>query len=270
MTSLLAAAPGQPRMSQMLPTVKCSDCAQPVPLDELGEHKCAPAPPVPKLPPKAAAPAPTPKPAPVPAPAPTVAPTLPRSSRNPEDLLPARLKNLVAPPAAASARTGRAPSPSPAPAPAPAVTRQPSAPDAARRADRPSLDIRALQPPRGADATRERERSTTVRSNTAPSRIPQLPSPGVALSPLSPSPVDPRLAFGDEEEVETRSGGEAGMAGVGRRGFAAAARAAMMVSSFGQAPSVATRTPSQTEGRRVPPALDTRPRTNSEASPGPC
>lgn len=33
------------RMSQLLPTVKCSTCAQPVPLSSLGEHVCAPMPP---------------------------------------------------------------------------------------------------------------------------------------------------------------------------------------------------------------------------------
>ncbi|KAG1756432.1 uncharacterized protein EDB91DRAFT_1076469 [Suillus paluster] len=32
-------ASGPPRISQLLPTVKCSDCLQPVPLAELGDHK---------------------------------------------------------------------------------------------------------------------------------------------------------------------------------------------------------------------------------------
>jgi hypothetical protein len=36
-----------------------------------------------------------------------------------------------------------------------------------------------------------------------------------------------------EVGIDTKTGGEAGMAGVGRRGFAAAARAAMFVSPAG-------------------------------------
>ncbi|EAU88673.2 hypothetical protein CC1G_01046 [Coprinopsis cinerea okayama7 len=50
-SAMLAPAPGGPgRISQLLPTVKCSNCNQPVPLSELGDHVCAPAPPVPTLP----------------------------------------------------------------------------------------------------------------------------------------------------------------------------------------------------------------------------
>ncbi|TFK30154.1 hypothetical protein FA15DRAFT_699705 [Coprinopsis marcescibilis] len=48
---MLAATPQGPgRISQLLPSVKCSNCNLPVPLSELGEHICAPAPPVPSLP----------------------------------------------------------------------------------------------------------------------------------------------------------------------------------------------------------------------------
>ena len=35
---------GEGRISQVLPTVKCSDCNRPVPIHELGEHICAPPP----------------------------------------------------------------------------------------------------------------------------------------------------------------------------------------------------------------------------------
>ena len=38
------------RISQLLPTVKCSNCNALVPMTDLGEHICAPAPPVPKPP----------------------------------------------------------------------------------------------------------------------------------------------------------------------------------------------------------------------------
>ncbi|KZT71289.1 hypothetical protein DAEQUDRAFT_724238 [Daedalea quercina L-15889] len=37
------------RISQILPSVKCSNCSQPVPIHELGEHVCAPAPAMPAL-----------------------------------------------------------------------------------------------------------------------------------------------------------------------------------------------------------------------------
>ncbi len=39
----LAPNPPTERISQLLPTVKCSSCAQPVPLDQLGNHVCPPA-----------------------------------------------------------------------------------------------------------------------------------------------------------------------------------------------------------------------------------
>ncbi|KAL1743450.1 hypothetical protein HDZ31DRAFT_21931, partial [Schizophyllum fasciatum] len=70
MASLLAPRAQEPRISQLLPTVKCSNCNQPVPLTELGEHTCEAAPPLP-TPPK-------------PATSPTVA-----------SFLPQRLQNLV-------------------------------------------------------------------------------------------------------------------------------------------------------------------------------
>ncbi|KAI0082836.1 hypothetical protein K474DRAFT_1702811 [Panus rudis PR-1116 ss-1] len=48
--SLAAPAPAPERISQILPSVKCSSCNQPVPISELGDHVCAPAPPLPKPP----------------------------------------------------------------------------------------------------------------------------------------------------------------------------------------------------------------------------
>ncbi|KAF9532197.1 hypothetical protein CPB83DRAFT_903757 [Crepidotus variabilis] len=59
--SLLSPTSTQPkeRISQLLPTVKCSTCHKPVPLTDLGEHLCSgPPPPVPPAP----APAPAPNP----------------------------------------------------------------------------------------------------------------------------------------------------------------------------------------------------------------
>ncbi|KAH7908878.1 hypothetical protein BJ138DRAFT_304714 [Hygrophoropsis aurantiaca] len=69
-----AQAPGPtPRISQLLPTVKCSSCSQPVPFSELTEHICPPQPPLPlqqNLKP-------------------------PASPRSPSSLLPSRLQSLV-------------------------------------------------------------------------------------------------------------------------------------------------------------------------------
>ena len=52
MAAMLQTTPkNQPgRISQLLPTVKCSSCNKPVPLDELGDHTCSTPPPVPTLP----------------------------------------------------------------------------------------------------------------------------------------------------------------------------------------------------------------------------
>ncbi len=55
------------------------------------------------------------------------------------------------------------------------------------------------------------------------------PVVGPGMSPMQ-GPFSPVI------EVDTKSGGEAGMAGVGRRGFAAAARAAMFAQSMGPPP----------------------------------
>jgi hypothetical protein len=44
--------------------------------------------------------------------------------------------------------------------------------------------------------------------------------------------------YSPESEIDTKIGGEAGMAGVGRRGFAAAARAAMFVAPHHVAPDL--------------------------------
>ncbi|KAI9283853.1 hypothetical protein BC943DRAFT_94770 [Umbelopsis sp. AD052] len=39
----------EPRISQILPNVTCSDCGLPVELRKLGEHVCSSAPPLPPL-----------------------------------------------------------------------------------------------------------------------------------------------------------------------------------------------------------------------------
>ena len=49
------------------------------------------------------------------------------------------------------------------------------------------------------------------------------------MDPRPSFPPDQTFVPPAERGIDTKSGGEAGMAGVGRRGFAAAARAAMFV-----------------------------------------
>lgn len=66
-------------------------------------------------------------------------------------------------------------------------------------------------------------------SSTVP--FPSLPAVSFPLPSTNPQVMRPsqRLpAMMSEREIDTKCGGEAGMAGVGRRGFAAAARAAML------------------------------------------
>ncbi|KAI6166943.1 hypothetical protein EDD17DRAFT_1752278 [Pisolithus thermaeus] len=62
-----------PRLSQLLPTVKCSNCSQPVPLTDLSDHVCPPQPPLPPL------------------------QRLPTFSNPPSSFLPQRLQNIVSP-----------------------------------------------------------------------------------------------------------------------------------------------------------------------------
>lgn len=59
-------------------------------------------------------------------------------------------------------------------------------------------------------------------------------------------------------DIDTKSGGEAGMAGVGRRGFAAAARAAMMANTMSHALNIGTRAPSPFLHMDAVPGMDGR------------
>ncbi|KAJ3492091.1 hypothetical protein NLI96_g217 [Meripilus lineatus] len=62
-------------------------------------------------------------------------------------------------------------------------------------------------------------------------------SPYGTMSPVVGPGMSPMQApFSPVVEVDTKTGGEAGMAGVGRRGFAAAARAAMFAQTMGPPP----------------------------------
>ncbi|KAH8106809.1 hypothetical protein BXZ70DRAFT_997738 [Cristinia sonorae] len=72
MAQLLSPTQGPARISQILPTVKCSNCNAPVPISELGEHVCSKPPPMPSLRP-------------------------PMSPRSASDFLPQKYANLVSP-----------------------------------------------------------------------------------------------------------------------------------------------------------------------------
>ena len=315
--SLNSPPPG--RISQLLPTVKCSNCNAPVPLTELGEHICDAVPPLPKPPP------------------------------SPSSLLPARLQGLVSrsnsqspqvtlPANAASSPPRRGtpsinvpPSPrSNGPAPSPSFVRKDSAQlspgwSQSHTSSRLSSDkgssrnVPLAERLRSASAAgrdppkpfAERERTYSSSSARPEPSLP-LPSPNRALRDMAPSNAlrssDARPSLDDRRpsldsrgqsnfrsrpsfdsrppyesvqplprknsyalesnklslpssplpppsspnppqsplppptpQPDTKIGGEAGMAGVGRRGyFAAAARAAMFTATAGHAAGVAS------------------------------
>lgn len=107
----------------------------------------------------------------------------------------------------------------------------------------PAADTAPLRP-RASTSTRGPSPEPSVIYSTAhpqagPSRGPQLNlsinvGPGAYLPGQQPStPVGGLMSPQGHVEIDTKTGGEAGMAGVGRRGFAAAARAAMFASQMG-------------------------------------
>ncbi|KAJ7709766.1 hypothetical protein B0H17DRAFT_999168 [Mycena rosella] len=280
---MLMSKPSQPppgRISQLLPSVKCSNCNLPVPMAELGEHICAPAPPLPTLSiPKTS----------LNIPKPTMSPGAAAS------LLPQRLQGLVQRPA---------PPRNPLPPPSP---RSPSSSLGGSRNDR--LNINTSGPTLNAPSYQTRS-SPLSRTGDGPP-IPRSRDPyaaggdspvrnrppvggfararsGSNASSTMSSPITARPSFSSgreyhpaaaaapppESSVNTQIGGEAGMAGVGRRGFAAAARAAMFVNSPAPAPPLTRANPPRhidiaaTVGNKTstPPPLSTS--TGSSNSPG--
>ncbi|KAJ6502416.1 hypothetical protein C8R45DRAFT_619337 [Mycena sanguinolenta] len=219
---MLLSSPSQPsaaRMSQMLPSVKCSSCGLQIPITELGEHICAPAPPLP-----------TPK----------NNLNLPKPSYTPNaatSLLPQRLQGLVNGPGVPPPSAGRA---SPANA-------GPSRNDQLRLNTGSSLNAPSSSYPTrpsplagGPPPPRSFSRDPYASGGESPVRSrPPVGNFGRARSgsnasarptyPREMSPAPPPAAA--PPEIVTQVGGEAGMAGVGRRGFAAAARAAMFAHS---------------------------------------
>jgi hypothetical protein len=107
---------------------------------------------------------------------------------------------------------------------------------------RPSLDARRPSPdqnppaPPGAPFARPPRTAVPAPGPGTvpfPSSTPVLPPALSARRPPPPplSPAYSRAHVPMDREIDTKIGGEAGMAGVGRRGFAAAARAAMFAAS---------------------------------------
>jgi PDZ and LIM domain protein 5/6/7 len=212
------------RVPSMLPSVKCSSCGRPVPVDELGDHVCPP---------------------------PSSAPSLPRPQHSPQSaaaLLPPRLQNL--------ANGGRSPAAVHVPSPlrsapvvqdprsfqnksSPLSTNAPSAPwNQPQRSNSPLGRSHPQQVPVSANPTLSQQRAqspfTAQRDDRRDAdrnayRPPASADPRNATRPSYDN--DPRTASPQliprQNEIDTKIGGEAGMAGVGRRGFAAAARAAM-------------------------------------------
>jgi PDZ and LIM domain protein 5/6/7 len=251
-------------MSQVLPTVKCSSCNSPVPLDQLSDHVCPPS--LPRSHPSSSETQPIPPPqifhtAP---PHPNAAQISQKYTRSPV-VIPS-----MNPPAIRrqdSARLGMSPNPAPSRgvpsfAPSRNGVRSPALPNLTIPPSRtqspytPTSSAHQLTP-------RHSERDPGVlpgspqlgrvqawsNAPTPPILDPRSPGQRRPSSPLSPpahgflGPHGPRPGVASltasnhapqhtiNPQVDTKSGGVAGMAGVGRRGFAAAARAAMFVAS---------------------------------------
>ncbi|KAH9981342.1 hypothetical protein BGW80DRAFT_327107 [Lactifluus volemus] len=242
-------------LSQILPTVKCSSCSYPVPLDKLCDHLCQP--PSHPMPPSMNTahrnPGDTRFPIAI---APVDHPVLRRQESerlrraNPNPVVPSRGPNLVAP----LRKDVRSPGPPNGVMP-PSRMQSPFTPTRAPSARQPTprqsenwpdvipggrfrTQSNAPLRPTPADA---RSRSHSQGRPPPPSvlaqRSPSVNRPRPVGVPADPghhlvrsltSPTHSTHSF-VEPQIDTQSGGMAGMAGVGRRGFAAAARAAMFV-----------------------------------------
>ncbi|KAK7020500.1 hypothetical protein R3P38DRAFT_2969828 [Favolaschia claudopus] len=227
---MLLASPG--RLS--LPSVKCSNCAVEIPITDLEDHVCAPAPPLPAL--NTSLKNPLPKP--------SLSPGAAAS------LLPQRLQGLVSAPGASRAT----------PPPASSSRAPPVATGPSREQLRLNTGGSSLNAPSSSYPTRPSPLSNIPTGGRSSARDPYASggespirsrppiagfgrarsgsSASAGMSPttarpsftreMPPSPTPPPPA-----PIVTQVGGEAGMAGVGRRGFAAAARAAMFAVSSG-------------------------------------
>jgi hypothetical protein len=215
MVSLLAPSSSQPaRTSQVLPTVKCSNCSLLVPLAELGDHICSPQ---------------------------TASPPLGRPH-------PARVVSPIRHPPShervASPFSDRPPihtapnGPSAYPRSSPLARNDTATPPQPPQKFRLPTAV-SLRPP-VFESPRPSDNRTRAPSNASVQQPQSLTNPHIRaqspfVPPLGPPPSipmrEPVVSFSPvaEKDIDTKIGGAAGMAGVGRRGFAAAARAAMFV-----------------------------------------
>ena len=260
--------PPNPRVSQNLPIPKCSTCGQFVPLEELGEHICAKPPPLPKPapPPPVDVNALLPKRLQGRVPSRNRRGSPSRSaSRSPPLSIDisssaltrpqggdfrARTPSATAQPTSATSRdtptTARPslitprgvpanPRPTPSPVSPPRNTPPNQLPPFPIQGRGPT-PLGYKGPPQGLSIPPIRTQSNMLPRNMVPPRdtsspSPQRSSPGtVGPGARIPETLAPRqsLVPPPERGIHTMTGGEAGMAGVGRRGFAAVARAAML------------------------------------------
>jgi len=160
-----------PRLSQLLPTVKCSSCSQPVPLSDLSDHVCSPPPPLPSAP---------------------LPPKSPASPKPPPSFLSQRLRlqNLVpranTPPRKSSLDTGAQAPASPHLPPVDYFHRQPPPVGTPRKI---SLALPPTAPPRtpspAANASAPRDRQSQLTLASAPS-LERIRSPSIARRPSCP------------------------------------------------------------------------------------
>ncbi|KAF9014085.1 hypothetical protein BDQ17DRAFT_1342035 [Cyathus striatus] len=315
MAPLLTPSPANPpgRISQILPTVKCSTCNQPVPLTDLGEHTCKAPPQAPSLPKPSITPAaatallpqrlqgrvasPSPPPsAPLPpnpvqsTPPPSRASQQPQHQRVGAPIDRLRINTSSPGPGGYQSRSSPLGRSEPDALPSPIRARDPFAPTTGSplRSQPPQglnvrtrtlsnagsiSSVRSTPAPRPSIST-NRDGSNNPNppfrapSGTGPPPINRGPSPaggppasastppvgapptrfppgapggafhprGTSLAdfgspapPVIPQPRQLSYVPPSERGIDTKAGGQAGMAGVGRRGFAAAARAAMLV-----------------------------------------
>jgi PDZ and LIM domain protein 5/6/7 len=252
------------RMSQVLPTVKCSSCSYPVPLDQLSDHVCAPI--LPRSYPSSTVASQT---SPLRTlhnvPPPNAAHPSSRDTRSPLAIPSANQQDIRR---QDSARFRNSPNPAPsrgAPSPAPSRNGVHSpGPSRTQSPFAPASSARQLIPrhsERDPDVIPDNLQPGRFRAPSNPRILPTLDTRSIMQrrpsAPLSPPSQgfqgahDPRPALVPVEsghlvrsltssatsnhfmrpEIDTKSGGVAGMAGVGRRGFAAAAHAAMFAVS---------------------------------------
>ena len=207
-----------PRVISNLPTVRCATCGRELALDQLGDHSCVPN----TNSPPPSLPSPSPPTSPAPAPAPSrlhsPSPTTPVMMMHPRALMPGDPRPMMA----------RTPSPLP-PKQNQFIEQNQQLPGRMIPHHQQQQQQRPPQPPW-----------------EPPMQYQPMPQRQAPLPPSSP-PM----------QLDTKSGGEAGMAGVGRRGFAMVAAAAMFAASAAQVHNNHTPVPTD-PGRRfnVPQYLD--------------